>query len=107
MSYQLNDKFFTGVPDMEASRQGFGRGLKKAGELDERVVAMSADLTESTQAHLFARNFLAVLSKSALPNKIWLRWLLAWRARAKFRLLPALRRLAPGATGSKSKPRRV
>ena len=57
MSYQLNDKLFTAAPDMEASRAGFGRGLKKAGELDERVVAMSADLAESTQAHLFAEAF--------------------------------------------------
>jgi len=57
MSYQLNDKFYTDTPDTEASRAGFGRGLKQAGELDERVVAMSADLTESTQAHLFAVEF--------------------------------------------------
>lgn len=57
MNYQLNENFYTETPDMEASRQGFGRGLKKAGELDERVVAMSADLTESTQAHLFAEEF--------------------------------------------------
>lgn len=57
MNFQMNDKFYTDTPDLEASRQGFGRGLKKAGELDERVVAMSADLTESTQAHLFAEEF--------------------------------------------------
>lgn len=57
MSYQLNDKIFTDTPELEASRSGFGRGLKKAGELDERVVAMSADLAESTQAHLFAEEF--------------------------------------------------
>ncbi len=57
MNYQINDKFYTDSPDVEASRSGFGRGLKKAGELDERVVAMSADLAESTQAHLFAEEF--------------------------------------------------
>lgn len=57
MSYKLNDKFYTDTPDVEASRAGFGRGLKRAGELDERVVAMSADLAESTQAHLFAEEF--------------------------------------------------
>lgn len=33
----------------EPIRKGFGRGLKKAGELDENVVAACADLTESTQ----------------------------------------------------------
>ena len=57
MSYQINDKFYTDTPDIEASRAGFGRGLKAAGEQDERVVAMSADLAESTQAHLFAEEF--------------------------------------------------
>ena len=34
-------------------RKGFGEGLKKAGEIDENVVALCADLTESVQMHLF------------------------------------------------------
>ena len=38
-------------------RTGFGTGLKKAGELDENVVALCADLTESTQVHLFKNEF--------------------------------------------------
>jgi transketolase len=37
----------------EPTRKGFGRGLLKAGELHENVVAACADLTESTQMHLF------------------------------------------------------
>ena len=37
----------------EPIRKGFGRGLKRAGDEDERVVALCADLTESTQMHLF------------------------------------------------------
>jgi len=41
----------------EPIRKGFGRGLKKAGELDENVVALSADLTESTQISLFKEAF--------------------------------------------------
>lgn len=41
----------------EAIRAGFGRGLKKAGELDERVVAACADLTDSTKMSLFAEAF--------------------------------------------------
>ncbi len=55
--YQINSSFYTDTPELEASRAGFGRGLKKAGELDERVVAMSADLAESTQVHIFADAF--------------------------------------------------
>lgn len=41
----------------EPIRKGFGRGLLKAGQIDERVVALCADLTESTQMHLFAEEF--------------------------------------------------
>jgi transketolase len=38
---------------VEPTRKGFGRGLKAAGDVDENVVALCADLTESTQMHLF------------------------------------------------------
>lgn len=38
-------------------RKGFGIGLLKAAELDENVVALCADLTESTQMHLFRDAF--------------------------------------------------
>ena len=37
----------------EPIRKGFGRGLKRAGDDDERVVALCADLTDSTQMSLF------------------------------------------------------
>lgn len=41
----------------EPIRKGFGRGLKKAGELDENVAAACADLTDSTQMSLFKEAF--------------------------------------------------
>jgi transketolase len=41
----------------EPIRKGFGRGLVKAAELDEHVVALCADLTESTQISLFKEKF--------------------------------------------------
>ncbi len=44
-------------PVKEPIRAGFGRGLKKAGEVDNRVVALCADLTESVQMHLFRDAF--------------------------------------------------
>ncbi len=55
--YQLNPDLFTDNVKQEPIRAGFGRGLKKAGELDERVVALCADLTESVQVHLFKEAF--------------------------------------------------
>lgn len=39
--------------NVEPIRTGFGRGLKRAGDEDDSVVALCADLTESTQMHLF------------------------------------------------------
>ena len=41
----------------EPTRKGFGKGLLKAGELNDQVVALCADLTESTQINLFAEKF--------------------------------------------------
>ena len=38
-------------------RKGFGQGLLLAGEQDEKVVGLCADLTESTQMNLFADKF--------------------------------------------------
>lgn len=43
--------------DQDPIRKGFGRGLLGAGKKDERVVAACADLTESTQMHLFKNEF--------------------------------------------------
>jgi transketolase len=39
--------------DSEPIRKGFGRGLKAAGDEDQNVVALCADLTDSTQMSLF------------------------------------------------------
>jgi transketolase len=41
----------------EPIRKGFGRGLLEAAKLNENVVAACADLTESTQMHLFAEAY--------------------------------------------------
>lgn len=41
----------------ESIRKGFGRGLLAAGQKDENVVALCADLTESTQIIHFAETF--------------------------------------------------
>ena len=41
----------------EPIRKGFGRGLLEAGRQNEQVVAACADLTDSTQMNLFAKEF--------------------------------------------------
>jgi len=57
MSYPLNPQLFTDDVKLEPIRAGFGRGLKAAGEANESIVALCADLTESTQMHLFRDAF--------------------------------------------------
>lgn len=44
-------------PILEPNRKGFGLGLVAAGEANSNVVAACADLTESTQMHLFKEKF--------------------------------------------------
>ena len=43
--------------EQAATRDGFGRGLVEAGEADECVVALCADLTESTRVEEFKKKF--------------------------------------------------
>ena len=57
MSYPLNPLVYSKEVEVEPIRAGFGRGLKLAGERNESVVALCADLTESTQMHLFRDAF--------------------------------------------------
>lgn len=44
-------------PDMAPTRDGFGRGVVEAAKADERVVVLSADLSESTRAEGFQKEF--------------------------------------------------
>ncbi|MFO0718428.1 MAG: transketolase C-terminal domain-containing protein [Candidatus Paceibacterota bacterium] len=53
----LNPKIFDKDVEQVPIRKGFGEGLLSAGIADERVVGLCADLTESTQMHLFAQKF--------------------------------------------------
>jgi transketolase len=54
---KLNKKLFNTDIEQAPIRKGFGEGLLAAGEKDSRVVGLCADLTESTQMHLFAKKF--------------------------------------------------
>ena len=56
-SAKLSLKLFT--PDIEQKpiRDGYGLGLVEAGEKNENVMALCADLTESTRTNLFAEKF--------------------------------------------------
>jgi len=42
---------------MLPTRDGYGKGLLKAGQKDERIVVLCADLTESTRSHWFKEKF--------------------------------------------------
>ena len=53
---KLKENIFT-KPETAATRDGFGTGLVEAGERDVNVVALSADLTESTRVEAFKKKF--------------------------------------------------
>jgi transketolase len=57
IDYRLDPRIGTDDAVSEPIRAGFGRGLLEAARLDHRVVALCADLTESTQMHLLQREF--------------------------------------------------
>lgn len=44
-------------PEMLPTRDGYGKGLVQAGEQDDRIVVLCADLTESTRSLGFAEKF--------------------------------------------------
>lgn len=56
-TYPLNPKVGAADIETEPIRMGFGRGLLEAGKRDERVLALCADLTDSTQMSLFKKEF--------------------------------------------------
>lgn len=56
-NYPLNPNLFNDDVKQEPIRAGFGRGLKAAGEANDKIVALCADLTESTQIAPFSEAF--------------------------------------------------
>ena len=57
MTYPLADNVYSDDVTLEPTRAGYGRGLRAAGEVNENIVGLCADLTESTQMHLFKEAF--------------------------------------------------
>jgi transketolase len=57
MHYPLNPDVYNDDVAQEPIRAGFGRGLKAAGEANTNVIALCADLTDSTQMSHFKAAF--------------------------------------------------
>lgn len=82
--YLINPDVLNDDVAQDTIRGGFGRGLKAAGEANDQVVALCADLTESVQVHIFReafpdrfiqtgiaeQNLVAIASGLALAGKI-------------------------------------
>ena len=54
---KLNPDIFEGNVEIAPIRNGFGDGVVEAGKKDKNVVILTADLAESTRAHLFAEKY--------------------------------------------------
>lgn len=55
--YLVDNLLDTQNIQMVPTRDGFGKGLVEAGEKDQRIVALCADLSESTRVHWFQQKF--------------------------------------------------
>lgn len=53
----LSEAIFTPHISERPTRDGYGEGLVIAGRTNKHVVALTADLSESTRTHLFAKDF--------------------------------------------------
>lgn len=53
----LNPKLFDTDIERTPNREGYGDGLKEAGDKNPNVIAICADLTESTRTNIFAEAF--------------------------------------------------
>mgnify|MGYP002278204898 CR=1 FL=1 len=56
-SAKLSDKIFSDALEKKPTRDGFGKGTVEAGKADPRVVVLCADLSESTRAEWFEKEF--------------------------------------------------
>lgn len=54
---KLNPKLFDADVEKDATRSGYGSGLLKLGESNPNVVALCADLTDSTKVEPFAKKY--------------------------------------------------
>jgi len=54
---KFNSEIFSEKIKLISPRDGFGEGLVLAGEMNEKVVALCADVTESLRMHLFRNRF--------------------------------------------------
>lgn len=57
MNPNINKKIFDADVEQIPVRKGFGEGLVIAAETNSNIVGLCADLTESTQMHLFKKKF--------------------------------------------------
>jgi transketolase len=57
MNYPLSASVYDDDVKQEPIRAGFGRGLKAAGEMNDQIVALCADLTDSTKMSDFKKAF--------------------------------------------------
>ena len=102
-SYPLNDKFSTDTPDVEPTRAGFGRGLKRAGEENNNIVGLSADLVESVKMDAFAEAFPERYIEVGIAEQNLVTVAAGLARVGKVPFAASYAALARGATGSRSK----
>jgi transketolase len=57
INQKLKENIFDADVEQAPTRDGYGKGVLEAGEKDERIVVLCADLAESTRSHWFVEKF--------------------------------------------------
>ena len=102
--FSLQADLFSEDIKQEATRVGFGRGLKAAGEADDRIVALSADLTDSTQISLFKEAFPGRFVQIGVAEQNLVTVASGLAGQVRFRSRAVMRLLAQAVTGSNFVP---
>ena len=97
----LNKKIFNKDVEKRSTREGYGEGLLELGNKDERVVALCADLTESTKTHLFANEFPERFVQVGVAEQNLRLLLLVWLQWGRFLLSLPMRCFLQEGTGNK------
>ena len=103
--YKIDRAFMDGNPRYISTRIGFGEGLVQAGEKDNNVVALCADLTESIQMQDFKNKFGNRFIEVGVAEQNLVTVLVVWLVLVKYLLLLVMLLLALVATGNKLEPR--
>jgi len=101
MDMKLNPKLFDEDIEQMPIRHGYGEGILIAGKRDKRVVALCADLTDSTKTNVFANVYPDRFIEMGIGEQSMASVASGLAAMGKYHFLLRTRCFLPDATGNR------